>query len=112
MAEKLRCGDSLIQGNTRVNSCQLKSRRAKRFEAFAKPSAVIERFCHSYTICIWDNHDAEEAAQFYTQAFPDSKVTAVRRPPSDYPVGTEDKILTVELIGKIDVAKIEAAVKG
>lgn len=29
------------------------------------------------TICLWYNHDAEEAAQFYSQTFPDSKVLSV-----------------------------------
>ncbi len=48
------------------------------------------------TICLWYNHDAEEAAQFYSQTFPDSKVGAVHRAPSDYPGGKEGDVLTVE----------------
>ena len=36
------------------------------------------------TICLWYNHDAEEAAQFYARTFPDSAVTAVHRAPSDF----------------------------
>ena len=48
------------------------------------------------TICLWYNHDAEEAAQFYCQTFPDSKVGAVHRAPSDYPGGKKDDVLTVE----------------
>ncbi len=48
------------------------------------------------TICLWYNHDAEEAAQFYCQTFPDSKVGAVHRAPSDYPGGKEGDVLTVE----------------
>ena len=34
-------------------------------------------------ICLWYNHDAEEAARFYAKTFPDSTVDAVykqRRP--------------------------------
>jgi predicted 3-demethylubiquinone-9 3-methyltransferase (glyoxalase superfamily) len=39
------------------------------------------------TICLWFNHDAEEAAQFYARTFPDSAVLAVHRAPGDYPAG-------------------------
>lgn len=48
------------------------------------------------TICLWYNHDAEEAAQFYSQTFPDSKVLGVHRAPADYPGGKKDDVLTVE----------------
>ncbi|MDB5279545.1 MAG: 3-demethylubiquinone-9 3-methyltransferase [Ferruginibacter sp.] len=48
------------------------------------------------TICLWYNHDAEAAAQFYAQTFPDSTVGAVHRAPSDYPDGKEGEVLTVE----------------
>jgi predicted 3-demethylubiquinone-9 3-methyltransferase (glyoxalase superfamily) len=48
------------------------------------------------TLCLWYNHDAEEAAQFYAATFPDSQVTGVHRAPSDYPGGKKDNVLTVE----------------
>ena len=48
------------------------------------------------TICIWYDKDAEEAARFYAQTFPDSEVSAVRRAPSDNPSGKEGEVLTVE----------------
>ncbi len=48
------------------------------------------------TICIWYNHDAEEAAQFYTKTFPDSSVDAVHLAPGDYPSGKKGNVLTVE----------------
>ena len=48
------------------------------------------------TICLWYNNDAEEAARFYEATFPDSKVTAVHRAPTDYPGGKEGNVLTVE----------------
>ena len=48
------------------------------------------------TICLWFDHDAEDAARFYGQTFPDSKVLAVHRAPSDYPGGKAGDILTVE----------------
>ena len=47
------------------------------------------------TICLWYNHDAEEAANFYARTFPDSKVSAVYRAPSDFPGGKAGSVLTV-----------------
>lgn len=48
------------------------------------------------TICIWYNKDAEAAARFYAETFPDSEVTAVRRAPLDFPDGKAGDVLTVE----------------
>ena len=48
------------------------------------------------TICLWYNHDAEEAANFYAKTFPNSRVEAIHRAPSDFPGGKEGDILTVE----------------
>ncbi len=48
------------------------------------------------TICLWFDKDAHEAAQFYAATFPDSKVTAVHKAPSDYPGGKRGDALTVE----------------
>jgi predicted 3-demethylubiquinone-9 3-methyltransferase (glyoxalase superfamily) len=48
------------------------------------------------TICLWYNHDAEEAARFYARTFPDSTVGAVQRAPSDFPGGKAGDVLTVE----------------
>jgi predicted 3-demethylubiquinone-9 3-methyltransferase (glyoxalase superfamily) len=48
------------------------------------------------TICIWYNHDAEEAARFYASVFPDSSVQAVTRAPGDYPSGKQGQVLTVQ----------------
>jgi predicted 3-demethylubiquinone-9 3-methyltransferase (glyoxalase superfamily) len=47
-------------------------------------------------ICLWYNHDAEEAACFYAQTFPESRVDAVHRAPDDYPGGRAGNVLTVE----------------
>lgn len=47
-------------------------------------------------ICLWYNGDAEAAARFYAEVFPDSAVTAVLRAPGDYPAGKEGDVLTVE----------------
>jgi predicted 3-demethylubiquinone-9 3-methyltransferase (glyoxalase superfamily) len=48
------------------------------------------------TICLWFDHDAEQAAGFYAKTFPDSAVSAVHRAPSDYPGGKAGDVLTVE----------------
>ena len=48
------------------------------------------------TICLWYEHDAEEAALFYAQTFPNSSVGAVHRAPADYPDGKAGDTLTVE----------------
>jgi predicted 3-demethylubiquinone-9 3-methyltransferase (glyoxalase superfamily) len=48
------------------------------------------------TICLWFDKDAEAAARFYAATFPDSKVTAVQKAPSDYPSGKAGDVITVE----------------
>jgi predicted 3-demethylubiquinone-9 3-methyltransferase (glyoxalase superfamily) len=47
------------------------------------------------TICLWYNGDAEEAARFYAETFPDSEVTSVTRAPGDYPSGQQGDVLVV-----------------
>ncbi|GAO56717.1 VOC family protein [Novosphingobium sp. MD-1] len=48
------------------------------------------------TICLWYDKEAEAAARFYAETFPDSRVTAVHRAPTDYPAGKAGDVLTVE----------------
>jgi 2-polyprenyl-6-hydroxyphenyl methylase/3-demethylubiquinone-9 3-methyltransferase len=48
------------------------------------------------TICLWYDHDAEEAARFYARTFPDSVVGAAHRAPADYPNGKEGNVLVIE----------------
>lgn len=48
------------------------------------------------TICLWYDKDAESAARFYAETFPDSSVMAVHRAPGDYPSGKKGDVLTVE----------------
>lgn len=50
------------------------------------------------TICLWFDKEAEEAANFYANTFPDSKVSNVFRAPSDFPGGKADDVLTVEFV--------------
>ncbi|RWR04898.1 VOC family protein [Paenirhodobacter populi] len=47
-------------------------------------------------ICLWYDTEAEAAARFYAETFPDSAVTAVFRAPSDYPSGKAGDVLTVD----------------
>ena len=37
------------------------------------------------TICVWYDKDAEAAARFYAETFPNSSVGAVINAPSDFP---------------------------
>ncbi|MDP3263180.1 MAG: VOC family protein [Tabrizicola sp.] len=48
------------------------------------------------TICLWFDTEAEAAARFYAETFPDSAVHAVHRAPGDYPSGKAGDVLTVE----------------
>src|SRR4029450_12559918 len=48
------------------------------------------------TICLWYDKDAEAAARFYAETFPDSAVGAVIRAPGDYPDGKQGDVLVVE----------------
>jgi 2-polyprenyl-6-hydroxyphenyl methylase/3-demethylubiquinone-9 3-methyltransferase len=48
------------------------------------------------TIFLWYNGDAEEAARFYADTFPDSAVGAVHRAPSNFHSGKQGDVLTVE----------------
>jgi predicted 3-demethylubiquinone-9 3-methyltransferase (glyoxalase superfamily) len=45
------------------------------------------------TICLWYDKDAEAAARFYAETFPDSAVGAIHRAPSDYPSGKAGDVL-------------------
>ncbi len=48
------------------------------------------------TICLWYDGDAEEAARFYADTFPDSSVGVVHKAPGDFPSGKRGDVLTVE----------------
>ena len=47
------------------------------------------------TVCLWYEGEAEAAARFYAETFPDSAVGAVFRAPSDTPSGKAGDVLTV-----------------
>ncbi len=48
------------------------------------------------TLCLWYEKDAEKAARFYAQTFPDSSVGTIQTAPSDFPSGKAGDVLTVE----------------
>jgi predicted 3-demethylubiquinone-9 3-methyltransferase (glyoxalase superfamily) len=48
------------------------------------------------TICLWFDKDAQAAARFYADTFPNSDVTAVFEAPGDYPGGKKGDVLTVD----------------
>ena len=47
-------------------------------------------------VCLWYEHTAQEAAQFYADTFPDTRITNTWTSPGDYPDGEEGDVLTVE----------------
>ena len=47
------------------------------------------------TICLWFDREAEEAARFYAETFPDSAVSEIVRAPADFPSGRAGDVLTV-----------------
>lgn len=49
-------------------------------------------------ICLWCDHNTLDAANFYIQTLPDSRVTAVHHAPGSYPAGKRGDVPTVEFI--------------
>jgi predicted 3-demethylubiquinone-9 3-methyltransferase (glyoxalase superfamily) len=47
-------------------------------------------------ISLWYDHNAQDAAAFYAQTFPDTAVGAAQRAPTDYPNGKAGDVLVVE----------------
>jgi len=47
-------------------------------------------------VCLWYYKDAEAAARFYAETFPDSSVDSVHKAPGDFPGGKSSQVLTVQ----------------
>lgn len=47
-------------------------------------------------VCLWYEGQAETAANFYAETFPDTRVTAIHHAPGDYPDGKTGDVLLVE----------------
>ncbi|MGB7324594.1 MAG: VOC family protein [Rubripirellula sp.] len=76
---------------------QINSLIAKRGVAFAETKQESTAAMPAKnTICLWYDGDAEEAARFYAETFPNSSIGAVHRAPGDYPAGKKGDVLTVE----------------
>ena len=45
--------------------------------------------------CLWYDKNAEEAARFYADTFPNSRVGNIMRAPGDSPTGKQGDVLTV-----------------
>jgi predicted 3-demethylubiquinone-9 3-methyltransferase (glyoxalase superfamily) len=67
-----------------------------RFARGRRVSRVKGQAMAKNTIFLWYDKDAEAAARFYAETFPNSVVGVVHRAPSDYPSGKEGDVLTVE----------------
>ena len=48
------------------------------------------------TVCLWFDGTALDAARFYAETFPDSRVDAVHHAPADYPSGRQGDVITVQ----------------
>ncbi len=46
--------------------------------------------------CLWFDRQAEEAARFYCELFPDSELGTIERAPGDYPGGSKGDVITVD----------------
>ena len=46
--------------------------------------------------CLWFNHNAEEAANFYVSLLPDSRIDAIQRSPAEKPSTKEGDVLLVD----------------
>jgi predicted 3-demethylubiquinone-9 3-methyltransferase (glyoxalase superfamily) len=47
--------------------------------------------------CLWFDKNAEEAARFYADTFPNSRIDAIERAPGDYPSGKKGDVLIVTM---------------
>ena len=47
--------------------------------------------------CLWFDGNAEEAAHFYAQTFPDTRIESIGRAPGDYPAGKRGNVLIVTM---------------
>ena len=47
--------------------------------------------------CLWFNKDAEDAARFYADTFPNSEIGHIARAPGDYPAGKEGDVLVITM---------------
>ncbi len=75
--------------NAHLTNAQDAQRGLRLLAGSKRPNALT-------STCVWYEKDAEAAAHFYAEVFPDSAVGAVRRAPGDFPAGKEGDVLTVD----------------
>ena len=56
----------------------------------------MTKLANDARICLWYEHSARAAAEFYARTFPDSSVGNAQRAPADYPDGKAGDELVVE----------------
>ena len=88
-ASSLHCFEALLIPPLRPTEAGMETRREFGFQAKGQCMA-------KNTVFLWYDKDAEAAARFYAETFPDSVVGAVHRAPGDYPSGKKGDVLTVE----------------
>jgi predicted 3-demethylubiquinone-9 3-methyltransferase (glyoxalase superfamily) len=59
------------------------------------PAFTEEIMTAKNTICVWYDKDAEAAARFYAETFPDSSIGSIHRAPSDFPSGKAGDVIVV-----------------
>ena len=47
--------------------------------------------------CLWFDKNAEEAARFYADTFPDTRIDSIEHAPGDYPSGHKGDVLLVQM---------------
>ncbi|HEV8406338.1 MAG TPA: VOC family protein, partial [Sphingomicrobium sp.] len=47
--------------------------------------------------CLWFDKNAEEAANFYAETFPNSRIDSIERAPGDYPSGKAGDVLVITM---------------
>jgi predicted 3-demethylubiquinone-9 3-methyltransferase (glyoxalase superfamily) len=48
--------------------------------------------------CLWFDKNGEDAARFYADTFPNSRIVAAARAPGDYPSGKKGDVLTIDML--------------
>src|SRR4030081_706429 len=91
VSQKMRCQNSESSAWSIGGLFQTPGRRASRGQGQAMAKNTTKN-----TICLWYDKDAEAAARFYAETFPDSAVSGVHRAPGDFPSGKKGDVLTVD----------------
>jgi predicted 3-demethylubiquinone-9 3-methyltransferase (glyoxalase superfamily) len=89
--DRILCSRCTVEAD--CESLRMRGKPSRKSASIARGQAMA---IAKNTICLWYDKDAEAAARFYAETFPNSSVSAVHRAPSDYPSGKAGDVLTVE----------------